>query len=1038
MGQNLVDTHLTPDDWAIVDEAIARIQATIEPLMVPVTPTDKKFMVKMGNGSEVFCRTALEVMGENVALMPRSFDLEEMRRDLTSHDALNARIVKLMRLLEKMRNTEMALGSDVMVASLEGYAVLKAVGKGEGVRALRKMLSRRFAGSGRAAMRRTTRRTRGRNRRAEPGPLQAGKPRACGAFSCRPFTAQASIPVHEPFTRAPAPCPVSGREGTRRHNPYHSSAATASMVARRMCVPRAAAMTRMHPMKPCLSMLSLLLGAALTIAMPQASAQTSGASGLSSIPDRRPGEFNGHISEYFKDSERDFPLNPTPPAGAPNVILILLDDVGFGATSTFGGPVATPALDKLAARGLRYTQWHTTALCAPTRAAILTGQNHHEAGFGGIPEVATGFPGYNGILPDTSVTVGQILRDNGYNTAWFGKNHNTPDYETSQAGPFRQWPNAMGFEYFYGFIGGDTNQWAPALTENTRPVEPPADDPDYHLTTDLADRAISWIRNQQSTAPNKPFFVYFAPGATHAPHHAPKAWIDRFKGQFDQGWNAVSRETFERMREQGIIPASARHNPLPGEVTDWDALEADRKKVYARMMEVYAGFLAHTDHEIGRMLDAVEDLGAADDTLVIYAVGDNGASAEGGFTGTLNEIAADFNSYRPDVVADAMGRLDEIGGPTTYNHYPVGWAMAMNSPMRLAKRQASHFGGTRNGLVIAWPGHIDDEGALRTQFHHAVDITPTILQATGIQAPRTANGIEQKPMAGVSMAYTFDAAGKDAPSRRTTQYFEIGGTRAIYDNGWIAATTHGLLPWSDEASEFDFENDPWELYDLSQDFTEFEDVARQHPEKLAELKAKFMDEARKRQVLPLNDQNAALFNARVAGRPAGPVEGLDTLTYYPGMVRLPEGSAPDVKNRSYTLTADIEIPAGGANGILVTQGGLFSGWALMLQDSRPAFVYNWMQEDFTTISGDPLPPGKHTVAFDFTYDGGGLGKGGTGVLTVDGRQVAQQRIERTVPNRFSLDETMDVGQDTGTAVSPDYRVPNAFTGTLEKVVVELK
>ncbi|WP_218916473.1 sulfatase/phosphatase domain-containing protein [Rubinisphaera brasiliensis] len=422
---------------------------------------------------------------------------------------------------------------------------------------------------------------------------------------------------------------------------------------------------------------------------------------------------------------------------------------------------------------------------------------------------------------------------------------------------------------------------------------------------------------------------------------------------------------------------------------------------------------------------------------MIYGVGDNGASAEGGFSGSLNDIAAGANSYRPDIVADALKRLDEIGGPTTSNHFPVGWAMAMNSPLKFAKRQASHFGGTRNGLVISWPGHIDGKGGIRTQFHHAVDITPTILEAAGVPAPKVANGIKQKPMAGTSMVYTFDAAGKDAPSRRTTQYFEIGGTRAIYDNGWVAATSHGLTPWSNKRSKFTFEDDEWELYNITQDFTEHDNLAEQFPEKLAELKKKFMAEARKRQVLPLNDQNAALFNGKVAGRPSGPVEGLKKLTYYSGMTRLPEGSAPDLKNRSYSLTAEIEVPENGANGVLITQGGLFSGWALMLQDGKPVFVYNWMQEEFTTITGEKLSPGKHSLRFDFTYDGGGLGKGGQGVLSVDGKKVAEKRIEKTVPNRYSLDETMDVGEDSGTAVSPDYQVPNRFTGTLKKIVVEL-
>ena len=643
------------------------------------------------------------------------------------------------------------------------------------------------------------------------------------------------------------------------------------------------------------------------------------------LPDRRPGEFKGVIGENYKASKPDFPKTREAPAGAPNVLLILLDDVGFGATSAFGGPVATPELDKLANEGLRFTQWHTTALCSPSRAALLTGRNHHEAGFGVISEIATGYPGYDAILPDTGVTLGTIMRDNGYNTSWFGKNHNIPDYETSQAGPFTQWATGMGFEYFFGFNGGDTNQWAPALVENTRPVEPPVNDPNYHFMTDMTDRAIAWIQNQKSVAPKKPFFCYFAPGATHATHHAPKEWIDKFKGQFDDGWNKVSEATFQRMKAKGVIPADAKYNPIPDEVGRWDSFSADQKKVYARMMEVYAGFLAYADHETGRVLQSLKQLGIADNTLVIYGVGDNGASAEGGFSGTLNEIAADFNSYRPDVVQQALKRFDEIGGPTTYNHYPVGWAMAMNSPMKFAKRQASHFGGTRNGLVISWPNRIKDGGGFRTQFLDVADVAPTILEAAGLPQPEVVNGVKQKPMSGVSFLSTFDKANAAVPSPRKIQYFEMGGTRAIYDNGWLAATAHGIVPWSDDRKDIAFEDDKWELYDLTKDFTEHDDVSAQNPDKLKALKAAFLDEAKKHNVLPLDDRGGERFSAQLAGRPLGPAEGIKTFTYYPGMIRLPEGSAPDIKNKSFKLTADVEIPDKRAEGILITQGGLFAG-----------------------------------------------------------------------------------------------------------------
>jgi arylsulfatase A-like enzyme len=756
------------------------------------------------------------------------------------------------------------------------------------------------------------------------------------------------------------------------------------------------------------------------------------------LPDRRPGVFKGKIGSSIKTSKAVFPVTRAAPATAPNVLLILLDDVGFGATSTFGGPVPTPALEKLAQKGLRYNHWHTTALCSPTRAALLTGRNHHQVGAGVIAEVSTGFPGYDAIMPDTAKTVGEILRENGYNTAWFGKNHNTPDYETSQAGPFDQWPTGMGFEYFFGFNGGDTNQWAPALVENTRPLEAPTTDPSYHFMTDMTDRSISWIRNQKSIAPNKPFFVYFAPGATHAPHHTPKEWIAKFKGQFDQGWNKVGEETFARMKQKGIIPANTKYNEIPEEVGVWDKLDADRKKVYARMMEVYAGFLAYADAEIGRVIDSLKELGIEDNTLVIHAVGDNGASAEGGFGGTLNEIAADFNSYRPDNIQDYLKRIDEIGGPTGYNHYPVGWAIAMNSPLKYAKRQASHFGGTRNGLVISWPNGIKDAGGMRAQFHHAIDIVPTILEAAGIPQPRVVNGVKQTRMSGVSMLYTFKTKNRSAPSTRKTQYFEIGGARALYSEGWVAATTHGQKPWSDHRLDVPFEEDTWELYDISKDFSEHDDVVARFPAKLRALKAKFWVEARKYDVLPLDDRGPERFSAKLTGRPLGPAQGLTKFTYYPGMVRLPEGSAPDIKNRSFVVTANVDIPAKGAEGVLITQGGLFAGWGLMVRNSKPDFTYNWLQEEITHIAGESaLSSGKHVIRFEFKYDGGGVGKGGKGTLSVDDRQVAQGRIEKTVPNRFSLDETLDVGEDTGTPLTSDYKVPFKFTGNIDSVTVEL-
>ncbi|WP_229679063.1 arylsulfatase [Silvimonas amylolytica] len=758
------------------------------------------------------------------------------------------------------------------------------------------------------------------------------------------------------------------------------------------------------------------------------------------LPDRRPAPFKGTIGMSFADSKPDFPHNRKAPAGAPNVLLILLDDVGFGAASTFGGPIPTPTIDSIAKTGLRYTQWNTTSLCSPTRSALLTGHNHHEEGFGVVAEMSTGFPGYDAILPDTSVTIGEILKDNGYNTAWFGKNHNTPDSETSQSGPFTQWPTGMGFEYFYGFNGGDTNQWAPALIENTTPIEPPAGQKNYHFLTDMTDHAITWVRNQKTIAPNKPFFIYYAPGATHAPHHAPKEWIAKFKGQFDQGWNKVSEETFERMKKAGIIPANSKYNPLPGEVGDWDSLTADQKKVYARMMEVYAAYLAFADEEAGRLLAAIDELGVRDNTLVIFAVGDNGASAEGGFSGTLNEVAADLNSYRPDAVPEALKDLDAIGGPTTYNHFPVGWALATNAPFKYAKRQASHFGGTRNGLVISWPKGIPQGGEIRTQFHYVSDIVPTILEAAHIPQPKVVNGVKQIPMSGISMLYTFNPANANAPSHRHVQYFEMGGARAIYKDGWIAATTHGLKPWADAASKGNFDKDTWELYDLKNDFTEHDDLSAQNPKKLKELQAAFMVEAKKYKVLPLDDRTVERFSTKLTGRPSGGLDGINKITFYPGMVRLPEGSAPEMKNRSFKITAYVDTKDGDPSGILITQGGLFSGWALRVVDGQPQFIYNWMKEQFTTIkSSEKLPSGKAQIRFEFAYDGGGVGKGGTGTLFINDKKVAEGHIEKTVQNRFSFDETMDVGEDTGTPVFPDYqdKMPYAYTGKLEKVVIEL-
>ena len=741
-------------------------------------------------------------------------------------------------------------------------------------------------------------------------------------------------------------------------------------------------------------------------------------------------DFKGKIGITYKDSKPDFPQPIAAPAKAPNVLLVILDDVGFGQASTFGGPVETPNLTRLGERGLRYNQFHTTALCSPTRAALLTGRNHHSVNTGVVEELATGYPGYTTILPKSAATVAEVLRQNGYNTAAFGKWHNTPDYETSAAGPFDRWPTGLGFEYFYGFLGGDTNQWSPALVENTKRVEKPANNPDYHLTPDLVDHAIAWIRNQQSIAPDKPFFTYLATGATHAPHHAPKAWIGKYKGKFDQGWDKLREEIFARQKQLGVIPANAQLTPRPQELPAWDSLSADRKKLSAHMAEVFAGFLAHTDDEIGRLIDAVAQLGELDNTLVIYVVGDNGASAEGGLTGTVNELKF-FNGV-PENLPQLLASYDDLGSPKTFNHSPAAWAWAVNTPFQWTKQIASHFGGTRNPLVISWGEGIKDQGKIRSQFHHIIDIVPTILEVTGITAPTEVNGVKQQPIEGTSLVYTFDRP--DAPSHRETQYFEMLGNRAIYDRGWVAAARHGRLPW-ERTAKGDFDTDPWELYNIAEDFSEANNLAQENPDKLEKLQKLFFQEARNHQVLPLDDRALERFDVKI--RPSF-TTGRTTFTYYPGVFGIPEGSAPNLKNRSFSITANVEIPETGAEGILLTQGGRFAGWSFFLEDGKPTYAYNYANAvRYIIQSPEKLPTGKSRLRFDFDYDGG-TGAGGTGKLFISDRQVAEGRIEKTIAYRLALDETFDVGRDTGTPVVDTYQVPFAFTGNLQQVSLELK
>jgi arylsulfatase len=750
--------------------------------------------------------------------------------------------------------------------------------------------------------------------------------------------------------------------------------------------------------------------------------------------------FKGRIGRTTKDSKPDFPKEAQAPRGAPNILLVLTDDVGFGASSPFGGPIATPTLDRLAQNGLRYNHFHTTALCSPTRAALITGRNHHTAATGVIMEFGTGYPGYHSLMPRSVGTIAEVLKQNGYSTSWYGKNHNVPDWHTSQAGPFDLWPTGLGFDYFYGFIGGDTDQWHSAVFENTRPVE----DEDQlrglkHFDEIMADKAIAWIRTQHAMAPGKPFFAYYATGTAHAPHHAPKDWIAKFKGQFDQGWDKVREETFARQKRAGVVPAHAKLTPRPKEIPAWDSLSADQKRLYARMMEVYAAALAYADHQIGRVIESIAALGKLDNTLVIFIQGDNGASAEGTLQGTTNEVGTAANGVE-EPLAYLLSMIDELGGPNTYNHYPVGWAHAMDTPFQWTKQVASHFGGTRNGLVISWPDRIKDRGSVRSQFHHVVDVVPTILEATGLRFPAVLNGAKQKPIEGVSMAYSFDSANAKAPSRRTTQYFELVGNRAIYQNGWMASTTPMRLPWVTFGATTDPDAFKWELYNVAADFSQAENLATKNPAKLKELQQVFDREARKYNVYPLDSTFAERVDPAI--RPSL-TRGRTSFTYSAGMIRIPEGSTPDVKNKSYSVTAEVEIPAGGAAGVLATQGGRFGGWGLLVLDGKPVFVHalsNQEPHKYRVASSQPLAPGKHTIRFDFKYEGGGIGKGGTGTLLVDGAKVGEGRIPQTVRARFSLDETFDVGEDTGTPVVEDYatKMPFRFSGKLEKLTIDLK
>ncbi len=750
------------------------------------------------------------------------------------------------------------------------------------------------------------------------------------------------------------------------------------------------------------------------------------------IPDR---PYAGLITYDAKDPATSFPpIEPLrPPEQAPNVLVVLIDDCGFGAPSAFGGPCATPTAERLAANGLKYNRFHTTALCSPTRQALLTGRNHHSVGMGGITEIATSAPGYNSIRPNTAAPLAETLRLNGYSTAQFGKCHEVPVWETSPMGPFNQWPTGSGFEHFYGFIGGETNQYAPAIYRDTVPVEPDrTPEEGYHFTEDMTDQAIDWIRQQKALTPDKPFFIYYAPGATHAPHHVPAEWSARYQGQFDDGWDALREQTFARQKELGIIPAEAELTARPEEIPAWDDMPDDLKPVLARQMEVYAGFLEHTDHHVGRLIDSLADLEILPDTLIYYIIGDNGASAEGTPNGCFNELVILNGAAGLETVEFMASRIDDFGTPAAYNHYAVGWAHAMDTPYQWTKQIASHWGGTRNGTIVHWPNGFSARDEVRSQFHHVIDMAPTVLEAAGLPEPVSVNGVQQVPLQGVSMAYSFDDAGAD--DRHTTQYFEMFCNRGIYHEGWTAVTRHSI-PWvSTEMPAFD--DDVWELYGPD-DWTQAHDLAKEQPEKLAELQRLFLIEAGKYNVLPLDDRRFERFNPDLAGRPQL-VQGNSQLLFG-GMGRLSENSVVALKNKSHAVTAQIEVPEAGANGVIVAQGGAFGGFSLYATDGKPAYCYNLFGlQRFKVYGSDPIPAGEHQVRMEFTYDGGGLGKGGAVVLYVDGEKVGEGRVDGTVPMLFSADETTDVGSDSATPVSDDYGPKDSgFTGRVRWVQLDI-
>jgi arylsulfatase len=739
-----------------------------------------------------------------------------------------------------------------------------------------------------------------------------------------------------------------------------------------------------------------------------------------------------------KDPSTAFPpIEPLrPPKGAPNVLIVLLDDVGFAASSVFGGAIHTPTAERLAKSGLRFNRFHTTALCSPTRQALLTGRNHHSVNMGGICEVATSAPGYSSVLPKNKAPLAMTMKLNGYSTAQFGKCHEVPVWQTSPLGPFDQWPTGGGgFEYFYGFIGGETNQWYPAIYEGTTAIEPEkTPEEGYHFTEDMTNKAIKWVRQQKALMPDKPFFMYFAPGACHAPHHVPMEWSDKYKGKFDQGWDKLREEIFERQKKLGVIPSTAELTKRPDEIPAWNDTPQEMRPIFAREMEVYAGFLEHTDHHVGRLIDALQDLGVLDDTLIYLIIGDNGASAEGTPNGCFNEMAVLNGMGTLETPEFLKSKIDDFGGPNAYNHYAVGWAHAMDTPYQWTKQVASHWGGTRNGTIVHWPNGIKATGEIRSQFHHVIDIAPTILEAAGLPHPMVVNGIQQAPLEGVSMLYSFNDP--KAAERRETQYFEMFCNRGIYHQGWTAVTRHGV-PWVG-AYKRAFDEDVWELYDTNTDWTQARDLAKEQPAKLAELKRLFLIEAGKYSVLPLDDRSFERLNPDLAGRPQL-IRGQSQILFG-GMGRLSENSILSTKNKSYSITADVEVPKSGANGVIVAQGGNTNGWSLYAHKGKLKYCYNFFGIDVTFIeAAQSLPAGHHQVRMEFKYDGGGYAKGGDVTLYVDGTAVGKGRLERTVPMAYSADETCDVGKEGGSPVSPDYGpAGNEFSGEVNWVQIDLE